>query len=133
MTDGQLKDKALIYWEDMWLSVSWDFMVVSWYEVILQAAQNRVLAYLETRMYDSRFGSEIAKALHNTPSSKITDQMMSTYVNYALQPMVSDSRIQSVDSVKIIWRDKESITVEIILIMWTFRGSVVVAISNFSS
>lgn len=133
MVDGQLKDKALIYWEDMWLSVSWDFMVVSWYEVILQAAQNRVLSYLDTRKYDTRFGSEISKALHNIPSAKITDQMMSTYVNYALQPMVSDSRIQSVDSVKIIWRDKESITVEIILTMWTFRGSVVVAISNFSS
>jgi len=131
--DGQLIDKALIFWENMWLSTSWDFLVVTWYEVILQAAQNRVLAYLDTRKYDTRFWSELNKALANVPSSRITDQMVTTYVSYALQPMLSDWRIQNIDLVKIIWRDRESITVEIILTLWTFRGSVTVSIPNFSS
>jgi len=131
--DGQLIDKALIFWENMWLSTAWDFLVVTWYEVILQAAQNRVLAYLDTRKYDTRFWSELNKALANVPSSRITDQMVTTYVSYALQPMLSDWRIQNIDLVKIIWRDRESITVEIILTLWTFRGSVTVSIPNFSS
>ena len=108
-------------------------MTVSEYEVILQAAQNRVVSYLDTRKFDNRYGSELAKAIHNTPSAKITDSMMTTYVTYALQPMLSDGRVQKINSVSVISRSNDSITIEIILTLGTYKGSVVVEIPNFIS
>ena len=133
MTDAQLIDKALLYGEDMALTVSGDFLKVSGYEVILQAAQNRVVSYLETRKFDDSFWSELPNAMHNMPAMKITDAIVSTYVNYALQPMVLDGRVKSIDSVKIISRDKDSITIEIILTLGTYSGSVVIEMKNFIS
>ena len=131
MATGLLKDKALIYWENMALTETWDFQVVASYEVILQAAQNRVISYLETRKFDDNFWSEIQKALHNMPAMKITNNMMNTYVNFALQPMVLDGRIKTVDSVKIIDRSTDSLTIEIILTLGTYSGSIVVEMQNF--
>ena len=110
-----LKDKALIYGEDMGLTTSGDFEVVSGYEVVLQAAQNRCLSYLETWKYDNTYGSELGQKIMGTPTGKITNAMVSTYINYALQPMVLDGRIKNIDSVSIIDRGRDSITVEIIL------------------
>ena len=126
-------DKALIYWDDMALTQTGDFQVVSGYECILQAAQNRVISYLETRKFDTRFWDDLPRAMHNIPPSKITDNMVGGYVKYALQPMISDGRITNVDSVKIVYRTRDSITIEIILTLWTFNGSVVVELPIFIS
>jgi hypothetical protein len=133
MVDWLLKDKALIYWEDMALTTTWDFQVVVWNENILQAAQNRVVAYIDTRKFDDNFGSEIQAALHNTPAYKVTDAMMTTHVTYALQTMLLDWRVQNINSVKIISRERDSILIEIILTLGTYKGSIVIEVPNFIS
>ena len=133
MSDWLLKDKALIYGENMWLTETWDFVIVSWYEGILQAAQNRVLSYIETWKFDDSYGSDIQKIMHDMPAAKVTDSIMNTYVSFALQSMILDGRVKSVDSVKIISRSNDSILIEIILTMGTYRWSIVIDIPNFIS
>ena len=133
MNDWLLIDKALVYGENMELSISGDFTIVSGYWVILQAAQNRVLAYLDTRKFDDRFGSNLSKSIHNMPSFKITDAIVNNHVSYALQPMILDGRIKTINSVKIISRDKDSIMVEIVLTLGTYTGALVIEVGNFIS
>ena len=133
MANGQSIDKALIYWDDMALTNTGDFQVISGYEIILQAAQNRVISYLDTRKFDNRFWNNLPSTIHNTPSYKVTDGIVGGYVKDALLPMVSDGRIKNVDSVKIIDRTNDAITIEIILTLWTFKGSIVVEVPIFIS
>ena len=133
MSDSWLLiDKALVFWEDMALTETWDFQTVSWFDIVLQAAQNRLVSWTETWTFDDGFGSQLGKQLQNMPSSKVTDSIAGNFVNAALQPMILDGRIKSVDSIKIISRDSDSITIEVIMTLWGFSGSVTVSLPTFS-
>jgi len=128
-----LVDKALVGWDTMSLTETWDFTVVLWDENILQAAQNRVKSLTESWKFDDSFGSELLAIMKTTPVQKVTDSQMSSYVNHSLLPMIQDWRIQTIDSVKIIDRVDTTIYVEVIMTLWTFSGTIVVEVTNFIS
>jgi len=133
MASDELIDKALLYGEDMALDGGWDFVVARGDEIILQAAQNRVISQLETRKFDDLYWSELASSMETIPTQKVTDDILRTYVEQALLPMIGDGRIQEAIAVTILDRTVNTIFVEIVLRLWTYNGSVVIEVKNFSS
>ena len=133
MANWELIDKALIFWEDMTLTETWDFQVVTGNETTLQAAQNRIVSYLQTWKFDDNFWNNLPNAMRNMSPYKITDNMVFWYVEYALQSMILDWRVKNINSVTIIDRTNDDITIEIILTLWTFVGSIVVVLPIFIS
>jgi phage gp46-like protein len=128
-----LVDKALVGWDTMSLTETWDFTVVLWDENILQAAQNRVKSLVESWKFDDSFGSELLAIMKTTPVQKVTDSQMNSYISHALLPLIQDWRIQTIDSVKIIDRIDTTLYVEVIMTLWTFSGTIVVEVTNFIS
>lgn len=95
----------------------------------LQAAQNRILATLESRIYDDNFWW-LLEELRNTPVQKITNAQVYWYIEDSLQPLIDANRVIGITSVNIVERNQDSIQVEIKLDLdlsvWTLNINIAV-------
>lgn len=119
-----LIDKQLYASSWYTLTNTGDFSTVDSEESVLQAAQNRILSQIGSWIYDDDFGSSILE-LRNTAIPNITYTQIRWYIQNCLQPMIDDSRISSITSVKILEKGDDYIQVEIkldlALSIWTLN------------
>lgn len=124
-----LIDKQLVSSAWYWLTNTGDFLIIEDDASTLQAAQNRILAELESWIYDDNYWGSLLE-LRNTAVSEITDAQVYSFIETSLQPLIEANRVLSINSVKIINRDTDSIQVEIKLELdlsvWTLNINVLV-------
>lgn len=107
-----LIDKNL--WGSYWYSLTskWDFSITEDEVSILSAAQNRILSEVWSWIFDNDYWSLLTE-LSATPIQLITESQIKWYVDLALRPMIEDSRILKITSIRITDRTEDSIQVEI--------------------
>jgi len=114
------KDKSLVdcmgYEID---SVTHDLKVATGDNVILQAAQRRILTERGSWLYDVNYGSTLRKLLRL--GRRFSDQECEVIVKQALEPMIQDGRITEIVSVKLLHQttDFTNIFFELILVIGT--------------
>ena len=94
------------------LTNSGDFAIVEDEASTLQAAQNRILAELDSWIYDDEYGGLLVE-LRNTPIQSITNTQVRWFIERSLQPLLDANRLLSIVSVIIIEKREDSIQVEV--------------------
>lgn len=96
-------------------SVTNDLKVATGDNVILYAAQRRILTERGSWLYDINYGSTLRKLLRL--GRKFTSQECEVIVKQALEPMVQDGRIKEIVSVKLLHQNYDYTTLffEVIL------------------
>lgn len=107
------KDKALVGTSNLELTTGGDIATVEDAEAELQAAQNRCVAHLGSWVHDLTFGSQLHLTLRENGPYQVTNETARAYIESALRPMLDEGRLTSLEDVKIVQRNSDSIWIEI--------------------
>lgn len=131
LRDANLIDKALINGSEMALSNTGDIAIVKDEYNILQAAMNRCISVLWTRMYDSSFWNQLTEFTNQNTAYLLTDDIAYSYIEQALKPMMEDGRIQEITKVVVIDRTKDTATIDVQFKIWTQLWTITFDIPTF--
>lgn len=120
-----LIDKKLFQADDYCLSETGDICIVENEANYIQAAQNRVISEQGSRVYDENFWSELALFMKENSPVLLTDDIAYSYVEQAIQEMISDGRIEKIESVKILERTETTVTIEMKFKVGVYTGEIV--------
>jgi len=88
-----------------------DMKTVGDEDSILQAIQNRILSERGSWVYDDEYGSTLYSYLRS--GKKLTASILFEIVSLAVQPMIKDGRVTSVDEVKLLKQEDTTAIFEV--------------------
>lgn len=125
MTSIALVDKKLVAWSDYCLSETGDLCVVENEYNHLQAAQNRIISHLGSRVHDENYWCELHEFMNDITPILLTQEVVTSFVSQALDTMLRDGRVEEITDVKILERDTTSATIQIVLKIWVYTWEIV--------
>lgn len=132
MSTVTLIDKALLLGNDMELTETGDFKVVTNLINHLQAAQNRCLSLLSSWRFDvSNYGNEMGYYLEEKTPFQLTNEIARTFIEQALRPMLLDGRITELKEVTILEKTTTDVVLKIDLQVWSQAGAITIEVNNF--
>lgn len=108
-------DKALVGATWLQITPSGDMKITTGVLVNFQTIQIRALSEISTWLQDDSFGSTIMQIFKEKWPYTVSDDDMTSAITSALKPMIDDGRVTSIDSVRVLKRDFDSIYVEAII------------------
>lgn len=107
-------DKALVAGQSYKIDpTTQDLVTVNNEYSILQAVQNRILAERGSWIYDDNYGSTLNDFLKS--GQTLTEGILSGIIKQALEPMMKDGRVTSLDRVLLLSRKSDTVIFEITL------------------
>lgn len=121
---GILLDKYVTWSVGISLTDSGDIRMADGVLLNFQSAQIRILSEITTWLHDENFGSNLYEVFSKKWAYTITEDDILSSISLALDPMINDGRIASIEWVNILDRTPDSIYAEVTLISWTTKWKV---------